>query len=244
MSLGRSLGHFLESRTSFLTKVVNDLTRNKASSQEKVLLASIQQVSKTETTERSKLTVEVMMQCGMHLGHSKSHWHPAMSKYILGERHGVHVIDLDKTLICLRQACSVACEIAYHKGSILFVGTSPNLQRLTFESASYAGQYYVNRRWLGGTISNGRSVLKTDAKPDLVIILDLMKNQVAAKECWNASIPVIAICDTNCDPRRIAYPIPSNDDSLPAIELIARSLALAAKRGVDRRQASVKADVE
>ena len=179
------------------------------------------------------LTVSLMLNCSMHLGHSKSFWNPNMAKFILGERSGIHIIDLEKTLACLRQASSVTAEIASKGGKILFVGTSEKLQRITYEAATYCSQFYVNQRWIGGTISNSKSIIGSIVKPDLIIILDLKRNSVAARECENGNIPLIAVCDTDCDPRPITYPIPANDESLPGLELIAKSLAISAKKGTE-----------
>lgn len=177
------------------------------------------------------LAISTMLNCSMHLGHSKSYWHPHMAKFILGERCGIHIIDLEKTLACLRQTASVTADIASKGGRILFVGTSEKLQRMTYEAATYCSQYYVNQRWIGGTISNSKSILGSNVKPDLVIVLDLKRNLVAAKECEKGNVPLISICDTDCDPRPITYPIPANDESLPGIELVAKYLAVAAKKG-------------
>ena len=235
MNYSRSLGHFLENRSSFLKNVVTDISKHHRISSEMKLLNEIRsgvQV-KSENSGRDDLTVTTMLNCSMHLGHSKSYWNPNMAKFILGERFGIHIIDLEKTLACLRQASTVTAEIASKGGRVLFVGTSDNLQRMTYEAATYCKQFYVNRRWIGGTISNSKSIIGLNLKPDLVIILDLKKNMVAAQECNRGNIPLIAICDTDCDPRYITYPIPSNDESLSGIELIAKSLAIAAKRGLE-----------
>lgn len=186
---------------------------------------------RASSSPKDDLTVSTMLNCSMHLGHSKSYWNPNMAKFILGERSGIHIMDLEKTLACIRQAASVTADIASKGGRILFVGTSENLQRLTYEAAKYCNQFYVNKRWIGGTISNSKSIIGSNVKPDLVIILDLKKNLVAAKECENGNIPLIAICDTDCDPRNVTYPIPSNDESLPGIELVSKALSMAAKKG-------------
>ena len=196
------------------------------------LRTSIQSVSSV-AFKNDDLTVSTMLNCSMHLGHSKSYWNPNMAKFILGERAGIHIIDLEKTLACLRQAASVTAEIANKKGRILFVGTSTNLQRMTYEAATYCNQFYVNQRWVGGTISNSKSIIGSNVKPDLVIILDYRRNLVAAQECEKGNIPLIAICDTDCDPKLVTYPIPANDESLSGVELIAKSLAIAAKNGRD-----------
>lgn len=187
--------------------------------------------SETSSSCKDDITISTMLNCSMHLGHSKSYWNPNMAKFILGERSGIHIIDLEKTLACLRQAASVTAEIASKKGRILFVGTGEKLQRLTYEAATFCKQFYVNQRWIGGTISNSKSIIGSNVKPDLVIILDYKRNLVAVQECEKGNIPLIAICDTDCDPRPITYPIPANDEALSGVELIAKSLAIAAKNG-------------
>jgi small subunit ribosomal protein S2 len=154
-----------------------------------------------------------------------------MAKFLLGERSGIHIIDLEKSLACIRQASSVTADIASKGGKILFVGTGESIQRLTYEAASFSGQFYVNKRWVGGTISNCKSIIKDNVTPDLVIIFDLKRNLVAAKECQNGNIPLIAVCDSDCNPDIVTYPIPANDESLPGIELIAKVLAISAGRG-------------
>ena len=236
MNYSRSLGHFLENRCSFLKNIATDVLNQQNISSEMKLLTnlrtSIQSVSSV-AFKNDDLTVSTMLNCSMHLGHSKSYWNPNMAKFILGERAGIHIIDLEKTLACLRQAASVTAEIANKKGRILFVGTSTNLQRMTYEAATYCNQFYVNQRWVGGTISNSKSIIGSNVKPDLVIILDYRRNLVAAQECEKGNIPLIAICDTDCDPKLVTYPIPANDESLSGVELIAKSLAIAAKNGRD-----------
>lgn len=237
MNYSRSLGHFLENRSSFLKNVTADLMKNRVISDEMNLLnnirSSIQHTAPPSL--KDELTVSTMLDCSMHLGHSKSYWNPNMAKFILGERSGIHILDLEKTLACIRQAASVTADIARKSGRILFVGTSENLQRLTYEAATHCNQFYINKRWIGGTISNSKSIIGSTVRPDLVIILDLKKNLVAAKECSSGNIPLIAICDTDCDPRIVTYPIPSNDESLPGIELVAKALSIAAKKGQEGR---------
>lgn len=235
MNYSRSLGHFLDNRSSFLKNVTSDILKHITISSEMKLLNDLRKCppASSASSRFDDLTISTMLNCSMHLGHSKSYWNPNMAKFILGERSGIHIIDLEKTLACLRQASSVAAEIASKNGRILFVGTSDKLQRMTYEVATYCNQFYVNQRWIGGTISNSKSIIGSDVKPDLVIILDFKKNIVASHECEKGNIPLIAICDTDCDPRYVTYPIPANDESLAGIELVAKSLAIAAKKGLE-----------
>jgi small subunit ribosomal protein S2 len=234
MNYSRSLGHFLEQRSNFLKSISEDVTKWNKNSRESGLISTLHQaVAKVPDISvcSNDLAVSTMLRCSMHIGHSKSYWNPQMSRYIFGERAGIHIIDLDKTLACLRQAATVTAQISQRNGKILFVGTKPELQRLTYESASYCDQFYVNRRWIGGTISNSKNIIGTEARPDLVIVLDMKRNSVAVKECFSANVPLIAICDTDCDPRMVTYPIPANDEALASVELVAKFLAIAAKKG-------------
>lgn len=233
MNYSRSLGHFLENRSSFLKNVASDIIKQQSTTSEMNLLNNLRSGIQctTASTYKDDLTVSTMLDCSMHIGHSKSYWNPNMSKFILGERSGIHIIDLEKTLACLRQAASVTAEIANKNGRILFVGTSDKLQRMTYEAAIFCNQFYVNQRWIGGTISNSKSILGSNVRPDLVIVLDYKRNLVAIQECERGNIPLISICDTDCDPRPVTYPIPANDESMTGIELVAKSLAIAAKYG-------------
>lgn len=168
----------------------------------------------------------------MHLGHATSHWHPKMAPFIFGERAGIHIINLERTLVALRQACNVVLDIASKGGTIVFVGTGDSIQRLTYECAQDCSQHYVNIRWVGGTITNRAQVLRSDKlQPDLLVILDPVRNEKAVLEAEACNVPAIAICDTNFNPSLVTYPIPANDDAFSSVELIARTLSLAASEG-------------
>lgn len=155
-----------------------------------------------------------------------------MAPYIHGERQGIHIIDLEKTLACLRVACHAVTDVVAHGGKVLFVGTREPIRRLTYEIAQDAGQYFVNLRWLGGTITNKTYVLRNDRlAPDMLVVLDYPNNEKAVSEANKVNIPVVAICDTDCDPARVTYAIPANDDAYASVEMIARVLSLAAAQG-------------
>lgn len=187
-------------------------------------------------TARNSFNLKQMLACSLHLGHAVQKWNPKMAPFLHGERQGIHIIDLEKTLACLRVACQVVSEVVAQSGVVLFVGTREPIRRLTYEAAADSGQCYVNLRWLGGTITNKTHVLRNDSlSPDLLIILDYPNNLKAVVEANKANIPVIAICDSDCDPTRITYPIPANDDAYASVELIARVLSLAASEGRSRR---------
>lgn len=95
-----------------------------------------------------------MLQAGVHFGHQKSKWHPKMKKFIFGDRQGVHIIDLEKTQQALDKACVFAKQTALRGGVILFVGTKKQATDLVAKAADSCGMPYVNKRWLGGTLTN------------------------------------------------------------------------------------------
>ncbi|KAI9009592.1 ribosomal protein S2, flavodoxin-like domain-containing protein [Gaertneriomyces semiglobifer] len=193
------------------------------------------------------------MAANLHLGHAPQVWNQNMLPYIYGERNGIHIINLEHTLVMLRRAVSIVREVALRGGNIVFVGTRPAIHRVTVEAAKRANAYFVTS-WIGGTITNKERVLRRSVgydpdkpyvhTPDLLIILDYNNNSSAVREANQINVPVIAVCDTDCNPRRVQYPIPANDDAVTGIELIAGALSLAAREGRDRRHQipSVNAD--
>lgn len=95
-----------------------------------------------------------MLQAGVHFGHQKSKWHPKMKKFIFGDRQGIHIIDLEKTQKALEKACTFAKQTASRGGVILFVGTKKQAVDYVAKAAESCGMPYVNKRWLGGTLTN------------------------------------------------------------------------------------------
>ena len=169
----------------------------------------------------------------------------------------------------LKNALGAVREVTQSGGRILFVGTKRQASETISESASQCAQYYVNHRWLGGTLTNWKTISNTIARlksiqetldeeesagltkkellkltrerdklelsiggiknmgslPDLIFVIDTVREQIAIKEANKLNIPIAAIIDTNCDPEGITYPIPGNDDSIRSIELVASRLA-------------------
>jgi len=99
-------------------------------------------------------TIEDMVAAGVHFGHRVSRWNPQMAPYILGQKDNVHIIDLEKTQVKLRQALELLARVAEAGGKILFVGTKVANREVVKELAEQTGNFYVNERWLGGTITN------------------------------------------------------------------------------------------
>jgi len=102
-------------------------------------------------------TMQVMRQLlesGVHFGHQTKRWNPKMRPYIFSERNGIHIIDLQQTAEGMRRAQDFITSVTAHGGKVLFVGTKKQAQEIVAEEASRAGMNYVNRRWMGGTLTN------------------------------------------------------------------------------------------
>ena len=101
-----------------------------------------------------------LLEAGVHFGHQTRRWNPKMRPYIYGERNGIHIIDLRQTVTQIAEAIDFARNIAIEGGSILFVGTKKQAQGAVAQNAIRAGQPYVNYRWLGGMLTNFRTIQK------------------------------------------------------------------------------------
>jgi small subunit ribosomal protein S2 len=110
------------------------------------------------------LTMKELLEAGVHFGHQTKRWNPKMQKYIFGERNGIYIIDLQKTLKKFREAYHFMRDLAAQGGTVLFVGTKKQAQEAVFEEASRCGMFYVNHRWLGGTLTNFATIRKSIAR--------------------------------------------------------------------------------
>lgn len=205
------------------------------------------------------MTLELLLASGTHLGHSTSRWNPQNARYIFGIREGVHIISLDVTAAHLRRAAKVVEEVAARGGLILFAGTRKGQKRAVVRAAELAKGYHIFERWIPGSLTNSQQILghcetkvvnaldeelldfKIDLadrpalKPDLVVCLNPIENVVLLHECGLNNVPTIGVIDTDADPTRVTYPIPCNDDSLRATQLIAGILGRAGEAGQLRR---------
>lgn len=98
--------------------------------------------------------MEELLDAGVHFGHQVKRWHPGMEKYIFAQRMGIHVIDLEQTETLLKKACDKLYKLASEGGHIVFVGTKRQANTIVKAEAERSGAFYVNERWLGGTITN------------------------------------------------------------------------------------------
>ncbi|MFQ6000496.1 MAG: 30S ribosomal protein S2 [Anaerolineae bacterium] len=104
------------------------------------------------------VTMKELLEAGVHFGHRTGRWHPKMRSYIFTERNGIHIIDLQQTISRLEEACEKVKEVASEGGTILFVGTKKQAQESIALAAESCGMPYVNERWLGGTLTNFRTI--------------------------------------------------------------------------------------
>lgn len=105
----------------------------------------------------SKELIQSLLEAGSHFGHQTRKWNPKMKPFIFGEKNGIHVIDLEKTVEYLTRACDFIREAA-SRGPILYIGTKPQAQEIVETEAKRCGMYYVNHRWLGGMLTNYQTI--------------------------------------------------------------------------------------
>jgi len=106
------------------------------------------------------ISMKQLLEAGVHFGHQTRRWNPKMDKYIFTERNGIYIIDLQKTVKKVEEAYNFVKSIAAENGTIMFVGTKKQAQDSVAEEAERCGMYYVNQRWLGGTLTNFQTIQK------------------------------------------------------------------------------------
>lgn len=117
--------------------------------------------------------IEEMFIANVHFGHQTSRWNPKMSKYIFSPRNGIHIIDLRKTVVFLKKAIDYVIQITSEGNKILFIGTKKQAQSIILNECSKANQFYINHRWLGGTLTNFNTIKKS---VDKMKQLDVISN--------------------------------------------------------------------
>ena len=235
-----------------------------------------------------EFSMKELLEAGVHFGHQTHRWNPKMKDFIYGEHNNIHIIDLSQTMGMLKNALGAVREVTQSGGRILFVGTKRQASETISESASQCAQYYVNHRWLGGTLTNWKTISNTIARlksiqetldeeesagltkkellkltrerdklelsiggiknmgslPDLIFVIDTVREQIAIKEANKLNIPIAAIIDTNCDPEGITYPIPGNDDSTKSIKLYCDLISQAALDGISIQSQKVQEETQ
>jgi len=111
-----------------------------------------------------EFSMRQLLEAGVHYGHQTQRWNPRMAEFIYGDRNGIHIIDLTQTVPMLDAALNVVRETVAKGGRILFVGTKRQAQKAIAEAAEKCAQYYMNHRWLGGTLTNWKTVSQSIAR--------------------------------------------------------------------------------
>ena len=129
------------------------------------------------------ITMKELLEAGVHFGHQTKRWNPKMKKYIFGKRNGIYIIDLQKTLKLFKEASAFISDLASQGKRILFVGTKRQAQDAILEEANRCGMFYVNNRWLGGTLTNFTTVRKSiERLKELEAILGDAEKELSKKE--------------------------------------------------------------
>ena len=116
------------------------------------------QVAANPIAPRDPITMKSLLEAGVHFGHQTRRWNPHMKRFIFTHRNGIHIIDLQKTLVMLESACRAITQIVADGGDVLFVGTKKQAQEAIEDEAKRCGMYFVNQRWLGGTLTNFQTI--------------------------------------------------------------------------------------
>jgi small subunit ribosomal protein S2 len=222
-----------------------------------------------------EVSLRQLLEAGVHFGHHTRRWNPRMAPYIFGIRNQVHILDLQQTVPLLERALRQVRDTVAGGGRVLFVGTKKAAAEYVAEAATRCGQYYVNHRWLGGMLTNWKTITgsikrlkELDARlsgniegltkkeilmltrdkekldralggiremgglPDLIFVIDVVKEKLAIEEANTLGIPVVAVVDSNSDPKGVTFPIPGNDDAIRAINLYCDLVAAAVFDGI------------
>jgi len=121
-------------------------------------------VAKPKEVSMAVISMRDLLETGVHFGHSKSRWNPKMAPFLYGVRNGIHIVDLNKTVVYLEQAYHFVADSVAQGAEVLFVGTKKQAKDVIREEAERAGVPYVNERWVGGLLTNFRTVRKSILK--------------------------------------------------------------------------------
>lgn len=233
----------------------------------------------------SNVAMRDLFEAGAHFGHRTRYWNPKMAPYIYGARGGIHIINLEKTVPMIDDAINFLGTIAANGGNIMFVGTKRSARDTIKIAAENCGMPFVNHRWLGGMMTNYKTIRQSVRKlhgmrkaeeegqlshmtkkeilnmrkeqdkleaslggiadmknlPDVLFVADVGYEGIAIQEARVLGIPVVGIVDTNNSPDGVDYIIPSNDDSVRALQLIIHAISAGIK---DAKMASLGPEQE
>src|ERR1700712_2775635 len=229
-----------------------------------------------------------LLDAGVHFGHLRKKWNPKMLPYIVAEKKGIHIIDLNRTTESLHEVSAILKQIARSGKKIMFVGTKKQAKEIVTESAKKINMPFVTERWLGGMLTNFNTVRKSVKKmqsiekmladgsaesltkkerltltrdknkmekvlggiaqlgrlPAALFLVDIGHEHIALAEAKRLGIGTFGMVDTNCDPNKVDFAIPANDDATKSISIITNYITAAIAEGLAERQAAKEDDVE
>ncbi len=212
----------------------------------------------------ASVTLKDLLEAGAHFGHQTQRWNPKMKRFILCPKNGIHIIDLNKTIVELDKFIAKVRSVTSKGGKVLFVGTKKQVKSYIKEEAERCGMPYVTERWLGGMLTNFSTIRESVKRlekiekmeadgtfeklpkkeiiqltrqkekltavlggirnirksPELVFVVDTLREHLAVAEARRLGIPVAAIADTNSNPDELEFPIPANDDAIKSVKVI------------------------
>ncbi len=223
--------------------------------------------------------VQDLLESGIHFGQRSAGWNPKMAPFIYGKRNGIHIIDIKETVKGLLLAKKFIAKCVADGKDVCFVGTKRQARDVLLQRVGDSKQHYVIERWLGGTLTNFRTIRARlrrleeleaieqqdnfasyskkmesqlrrekdkifrnlsgirgmDKLPGALVVIDVNREITALREAKKLGIPTICLIDTDGDPELADIPIPGNDDSMRAIDVIIRELCLAVNDGKQMR---------
>ena len=226
-----------------------------------------------------QVSLKTLIESGAHFGHQVRRWNPKIKPYIYGMQEGIHIFDLIKTKELLVETLDFLKNSAKEGKTIIFVGTKKQARDKIKEVAQVTGQYWVNERWLGGTLTNFEQIRRSLKKlndmktkrnagdfksftkkerteidreierldrffgglnglekiPDILIVVDIKKEEVAIREASKMGVETVALVDSNTDPTSVDYAIPMNDDAARAIIYVLDLMGKAILEGKKKR---------
>ena len=227
----------------------------------------------------SRTNFQELLEAGVHFGHLKKKYNPAMAPFIFMERGGIHIIDLNRTIAMVEDAAAALKQIAKSGKKILFVATKKQAKGLIAEVAQSLNMPYISERWPGGLLTNFATIRKSIKKmqsidkmkedgtfdtlskrerlqidrqraklelnlgsivkmtrmPEAIFIVDTNKEKIALSEANKLGIRSFAMNDTNTNPNKVSFPIPSNDDATKSINCILSIVREAISEGLEER---------
>jgi len=225
--------------------------------------------------------VRNLINAGVHFGHRTSRWNPKMDPYIFGKRNLIHIIDIRETVKGILRSSRFLANVVADGKDVLFVGTKRQARLSVKDVAIRCNMHFVIERWLGGTLTNFRTIRSRLARleeleaieaegmadnyskkmiatltrerrkihrnlegirkmfelPGALVLVDVRREHIAAREARKLKIPVVALIDTDSDPDCVDIPIPANDDAIRAIDLILSQLGEAIQGAMRARPA-------